>query len=143
MTGTLGLCSGSPRTEREPTTASRAPKRFGGAKDVFSRRNSPLLSPRPSIDAPTLSSIDAIMSLGKVEKVGRRDVVHSDQPFKVPSGNAQHCVLIETIQARLQLRKVKLGRMVFSPLQRQTSKDLHNDLGPVSSRASFVPSVDS
>src|SRR5437899_6493334 len=84
MTGTLGLCSGSPRTEREPTTASRAPKRLGGAKDVFSRRNSPLLSPRPSIDAPTLSSIDAIMSLGKVEKVGRRDVVHSEQPFKGP-----------------------------------------------------------
>jgi hypothetical protein len=46
------------------------------------------------------------MSLGKVEKAGRRDVVHSEQPFKVPIGNAQHCSLIETIQARLQLRKV-------------------------------------
>ena len=52
------------------------------------------------------SADDATMSLGKVEKAGRRDVVHSEQPFKVPIGNAQHCSLIETIQARLQLRKV-------------------------------------
>jgi hypothetical protein len=38
---------------------------------------------------------------------------------------------------------VKFGALVFSPLQRQTFKDLHNDLGPVSSRASLVPRVDS
>jgi len=30
------------------------------------------------------------MSLGKVEKAGRRDVIFSEQPFKVRIGNPQH-----------------------------------------------------
>jgi hypothetical protein len=42
--------------------------------------------------------------LAKWKKAGRRDVGFSEQPFKGRIGNPQHCSLIETIQARLQLR---------------------------------------
>jgi hypothetical protein len=72
-----------------------------------------LSDPLSKINRVLASADDSIMSLGKVEKAGRRDVVHSEQPFKVPIGNAQHCSFIETIQARLQLRKVKFGALVF------------------------------